>query len=91
MSVDTRSLTQAVLYRPMTPDIQETANAWSALSEDIFVPHNEEKYGQVVTVLDHLVDEVGGDESHSLASLMEALSVLIERYEAEHVPELIAN
>jgi HTH-type transcriptional regulator/antitoxin HigA len=31
---------------------------------------------------------VGEDESHPLASLMEVLGALIERYEAEHVPEL---
>ena len=39
-------------------------------------------------VLDSLVDEIGGDESHPLASLMEVLGVLIEKYEDEHVPEL---
>ena len=38
--------------------------------------------------LDGLVDEVGENESHPLASLMEMLSVLIEKYEDENVPEL---
>jgi len=37
---------------------------------------------------DRLIDEVGENERHQLASLMEILSVLIERYETEHVPEL---
>jgi len=31
---------------------------------------------------------VGEDENHSLASLMEVIGVLIEKYEGEHVPEL---
>jgi len=38
--------------------------------------------------LDGLIDEVGEDESHPLASLMEIVGVLIEKYEDEHVPEL---
>ena len=44
-----------------------------------------------MALLDRLIDEVGEDENHPLASLMEVLSVLVERYEAEHVPELIAG
>ena len=35
------------------------------------------------------LDEVGENESHALASLMEIVGVLVERYEDEHVPELI--
>ena len=31
---------------------------------------------------------LGKDESHPLASLMEIVGVLIEKYEDEHVPEL---
>lgn len=42
----------------------------------------------MLKLLDHLVDEVGNDESHPLASLMEVLGLLIEKYEDEQVPEL---
>jgi len=42
-------------------------------------------------LLDSLIDEVGENESHPLASLMEILGVLIEKYEDEHVPELAAE
>jgi len=38
--------------------------------------------------LDSLIDEVGEEESHPLASLMEIIGVLIGKYEDEHVPEL---
>ena len=72
-------------------DVTRAANAWSSLSQDVFVPHTEAEYQRIVALLDNLVDEVGEDENHPLASLMEVLSVLVERYEAEHVPELIAN
>ena len=45
-------------------------------------------YNELVRLLDQLIDEVGEDESHPLASLMEVIGVLIERYEDEHVVEL---
>ncbi|MBI4631921.1 MAG: hypothetical protein HY740_09465 [Chloroflexi bacterium] len=45
-------------------------------------------YEQAVSLLDDLIDEVGEDEDHPLASLMEVLGVLIEKYEDEHVPEI---
>ena len=41
-----------------------------------------------MSLLDQLIDEVGEDESHPLASLMEILGVLIEHFENAHVPEL---
>ena len=46
------------------------------------------EYQQPVAFLDALIDEVGEDETHLLASLMEVVGVLIERYEEEHVSEL---
>jgi HTH-type transcriptional regulator/antitoxin HigA len=41
--------------------------------------------------LDNLIDEIGQDEAHPLASLMEIVGVLVEAYESEHVPELISG
>ncbi len=52
------------------------------------VPHTEKDYRDLVQLLDRLTDEVGEDENHPLASLMDVLGVLIEKYEDEHVPEL---
>ena len=69
-------------------DLNRTTDAWSSLAGNIFVPHSEEEYQQLVALLDSLVDEVGENESHPLASLMEIVGVLIEKYEHEHVPEL---
>jgi len=72
-------------------DLNKTVNAWSSLAGTVFVPHTEEEYRRLVSLLDSLIDEVGEDESHPLASLMEIIGVLIEKYEAEHVPELAAE
>ena len=69
-------------------DVNKTANAWSSLAGTVFVPHTEEEYRRLVVLLDDLIDEVGEDESHPLASLMEIVGVLIEKYEDEHVPQL---
>ena len=40
------------------------------------------------SVLDSLIDTVGENENHPLASLMEVIGVLIVKYEDEHIPEL---
>jgi HTH-type transcriptional regulator/antitoxin HigA len=69
-------------------DVNKTADAWSSLADTVFVPHSEEEYRRLVALLDGLIDEVGEDETHPLASLMEIVGVLIEKYEDEAVPEL---
>ncbi len=46
------------------------------------------EYDELVELLDQLIDEVGEDEMHPLASLMEVVGVLIEKYEDEYVPEV---
>ena len=48
----------------------------------------EKEYQETVTLLDSLIDQIGEDETHPLASLMEVLGVLIEKYEDEHIPEV---
>jgi HTH-type transcriptional regulator / antitoxin HigA len=43
----------------------------------------------LVRFLDLLIDQVGEDDSHPLASMMDVIGVLIENYETEYVPELV--
>jgi len=69
------------------PDFTEIANAWSSLAGKIYVPRSEAQYQQLVALLDSMIDEVGEDDSHPLASLMEVVGALITTYEEEHVPE----
>jgi HTH-type transcriptional regulator/antitoxin HigA len=71
-----------------TLNFEKTINAWSSIAENVFVPHTEQEYEHLVYILDSLIDQVGEDESHPLASLMEVIGVLIENYENEHIPEL---
>jgi HTH-type transcriptional regulator / antitoxin HigA len=69
-------------------ELQQVEHAWSTMARVVFVPQNEDDYRRLVALLDTLVDTVGEDETHPLASLMDVVGVLIERYEDEHVPEL---
>lgn len=72
----------------MVAEVQTVEYAWPMLEPVLFVPHEEREYQQLVTILDTLIDIVGENEDHSLASLMDVIGVLIEKYEDEHVPEL---
>ena len=69
-------------------EIQTAQEIWPRMAPVVFVPHAESEYQQLVTLLDELIDVVGENKNHSLASLMEVIGVLIEKYEDEHVPEL---
>ena len=78
-------------------DIKATTDARSSLANKVVVPHTEEEYEQLVSVLDRLIDEVGQrtcphvNESHPLASKMEVIGVLIENYENQYIPELVQD
>ena len=51
-------------------DVKILATQWMELAQAIFVPHTEPEYQRLVAFLDQLIDEVGEDETHPLASLM---------------------
>ena len=69
-------------------ELENVTKAWPPISRAVRVPHNEADYRELVDLLDRITDEVGENENHPLASLMDVLGVLIEKYEDEHVPEL---
>jgi HTH-type transcriptional regulator/antitoxin HigA len=71
-----------------TAELEKVTKAWPPISRAVRVPRNEADYRELVELLDRVTDEVGEDENHPLASLMDVLSVLIEKYEDEQVPEL---
>ena len=69
-------------------ELEKVTEAWPPISRAVRVPHTETDYRDMVELLNLVTDEVGEDENHPLASLMDVLGVLIERYEDEHIPEL---
>ena len=71
-----------------TAQIEKAFQAWPQVEPSLRVPHNERECRRLVKLLDRLVDEVGEEENHPLASLMEVLDMLIEKYEDDNVAEL---
>ncbi|NCN11222.1 MAG: helix-turn-helix domain-containing protein [Leptospira sp.] len=68
----------------MILEIEKIKNVWSDIKDILSVPHTEKQYNKLVKVLDELIDEVGNNEKHSLAPLMETVGNLIEEYENDH-------
>ena len=52
------------------------------------IPQNDLEYDKLVALLDDLIDEVGEDEAHPLASFMDMVGVIIENFETQHIAEL---
>ncbi len=71
-----------------TSELETVEQFWPTLAPLLYVPHTEVQYERLVQMLDSLIDVVGEDETHPLASLMDVIGVLIEKYEDEHVPDL---
>ena len=72
-------------------ELEQVTKAWPPVSRAVRVPRTDADYQQLVQLLDRVTDEVGEDEAHPLASLMDVLGVLIEKYEDENVAELTDN
>jgi len=69
-------------------ELEKVTEAWPPVSHAVRVPHSDTDYREMVELLDLVTDEVGEDEHHPLASLMDVLGVLIQKYEDENVAEL---
>lgn len=75
----------------LSQTLEKTAQVWPQISDVLLVPQTEAEYERTVAILDELIDKVGEDEAHRLASLMETLGTLIEAYEDSHLPEPDGN
>jgi HTH-type transcriptional regulator/antitoxin HigA len=72
----------------MDNQIEKIAKIWPGIQNIFSVPHNQKEYERLVHILDGLIDEVGENESHPLASLMETLGSLVESYEDQNIQEI---
>ncbi len=75
----------------LSVEVQKAVNLWPQISDLVSVPRTKEDYERAVALLDELIDEVGEDEQHPLASLMDTLGTLIEAYEDMHIPEPVVD
>ena len=69
-----------------TPNPQAILQAWMPFKQAIGVTsvHNEEEYAQATATIEVLLDEIGDNESHPLADVLDYLSDQVKAYEDEH-------
>ena len=70
----------------MEPQLENIASVWPSIKNIFSVPHSNNEYENLVLLLDELIDEIGENERHPLASLMESIGNLIETYENNNFP-----
>ena len=75
----------------MNTQLKKIVKVWPDIQLVFSVPHNKKDYEKLVTLLDSLIDEVGNNENHPLASLMETIGSLIETYESQYIDEIEGN
>lgn len=75
----------------MNTQLKEIAKVWPEIQPIFSVPHNKKDYNRLVNLLDRLIDEVGNNEKHPLASLMETIGSLVETYESQYINEMEGN
>lgn len=68
--------------------------AWKGLrkSTPFFGPiRNERDYARMQALLEELIQEVGDDEDHALADLLDIVGLLIAQYDQENEPRIEAS
>lgn len=73
----------------LNSEVQKLVDIRSTISQIVFVPHGEQEYNRLASMLDDLINEVGGVENHPLTSSMDLIGTIIEKYEDEQVSEII--
>ena len=72
----------------MNTQLKEIVKVWPDIQPIFSVPHNDKEHKKLINLLDSLIDEVGNNQNHPLASLMETIGSLIETYESQILDEL---
>jgi HTH-type transcriptional regulator / antitoxin HigA len=72
--------------RLMLQETNDIIRIWPDIKSIFAVAHSEAEYDRQVSFLDSLLEEVGEDEGHPLASLIETVGSLVEIYEAANLP-----
>jgi HTH-type transcriptional regulator / antitoxin HigA len=69
------------------PAPQAILKAWTPFKELIGVTsvRTEAEYAKAIALIDELLDEVGDDETHPLAEVLDLIATQVKAYEDEHV------
>lgn len=65
----------------MNIQLDNISKIWPSVKTVFSVPHSEKEYQALVETLDSLIDEIGDNDAHQLAPVMETVGRLIENYE----------
>lgn len=70
------------------PEPQAILRAWLPFKQLVGVTsvHTEEEYAQANATIDALLEEIGDDENHPLADVLDYLADQVMAYEDEHTP-----
>ncbi|ESS73051.1 HTH domain-containing transcription regulator [Methyloglobulus morosus KoM1] len=68
----------------MNSTLQTMKESWQPLAPLVSVPYTEAEYQARINLLNELIDEVGENEGHPLASLMEIVGIAVSSYEQNH-------
>ena len=69
----------------MKNTLKTIQECWQPLAPLVSVPYTEAEYRERVKLLNELIDEVGEDEDHPLASLLDIVGVTVSSYEQNHI------
>ena len=64
--------------------VATATRVWPQLSALLTPPQTSEEFDRLVQFSHYLIDSGAGDESNSLASLLDLVGILITSYEREH-------
>lgn len=72
----------------LTVDAGSIVQIWGDLKHRLGLSpiHNPAQYDQMVNLMNSLLDEIGDEEEHPLADLLEIVGDLIAAYEVRHFP-----
>jgi len=89
LCVNAQRIRQGKMERIMNSQLENISKVWPSIKAIFSVPHSEEEYLALVKTMDSLVDEVGNNQNHKLAPVMETIGHLIEYYESQryHIKE----
>ena len=65
----------------MNVQLDNISKIWPSVKTIFSVPHSEKEYQALVEIMDSLIDEIGNNDDHQLAPVMETVGKLIENYE----------
>lgn len=68
----------------MNSTLDSLSTHWHTIAPLVVTPNNEAEYQDRLNLLHQLIDEIGENEQHPLASLLHFVGIQIAEYEKQH-------